>query len=373
MEPLNMERPKSRQIKIEERAVTQRDGLMAEGFAPHASSRELIRVELSYRKRARDDSAEFGFDPRRIREDLLSLLDDSDTVPDDRNSPSQDLDSVIRSFEEEISGSGTRPGSPKPENFVDLTSNSDDSLPEQPESGYDDLEPPAAHCEGSELLRVSSESSRIGEFWDFQDELPSYDLSGFGMGYVEYNNSNSGSITLINDPLPQHSSCIQCFKLISASNIESIGSFPNVNINRSNPDANTGKMIFRIKLCFCFLSDNFGHGGTCSVDGPQRPGFPMKDAAENFTNGPPLGISPSNLLKDTLKRRSSNSCSFPKVAGTDPGRKSPKLSGSSPEKLLNSRYNPSNMEILNIDCGIVSTRELFGRDKYFRFWRYPRH
>ncbi|KAJ8445339.1 LOW QUALITY PROTEIN: hypothetical protein Cgig2_010697 [Carnegiea gigantea] len=279
-----------------------------------------------------------------LLEDLLSLLDDSDTVSDNRNSPSQDLDSVIRSFEEEISGSGTRPGSPKPENFVDLTSDSGDSRPELGQLlGCDDLEAPVAGCECSELVRVSSESSGIGGIFrtSCRNELPSYDSFGFGMGYAEYNNSNSrqgdndeyvaldgifdysvvnfgsydtwrpetppalnlGSITLINDPPPQHSSCIQCFKLTSASNIESIGFFPlnNVNINRSKPDANTGKMIFRIKLCFCFLWENFGHGGTCSLDGPQRPGFPMKDATENFTNGPPLGISPSNLLKDTLK------------------------------------------------------------------------
>lgn len=150
-------------------------------------------AELSCRKRARDDSAEFGFDPKRIREDLLSILDDSDTVTDDRNSPSQDLDSVIRSFEEEISGSGTRPGSPKPENFVDLTSDSGDSLPELGRLlGYDDLEAPVAACEGSELLRVSSESCGISEFWDFKDELLSYDWFGFGMDDAEYNNSNSG-------------------------------------------------------------------------------------------------------------------------------------------------------------------------------------
>ncbi|KAJ8422077.1 hypothetical protein Cgig2_010857 [Carnegiea gigantea] len=43
----------------------------------------------------------------------------------------------------------------------------------------------------------------------------------------------------------------------------------NININRSKPDANTGRVIFRLKLCFCFLSDNFGHGGTCSLGGPQ--------------------------------------------------------------------------------------------------------
>uniref|UniRef100_A0A7C9AG10 Uncharacterized protein n=1 Tax=Opuntia streptacantha TaxID=393608 RepID=A0A7C9AG10_OPUST len=75
----------------------------------------------------------------------------------------------------------------------------------------------------------------------------------------------------------------------------------NVNINRSKPDANTGKMIFRIQLCLCFLSENFGHGGTSSLGEPQSPGFPMKDAAVKLANGPPLGIFPSNLLKDTLK------------------------------------------------------------------------
>ncbi|KAJ8445344.1 hypothetical protein Cgig2_010702 [Carnegiea gigantea] len=149
-------------------------------------------AELSYRKRARDDSAEFGLDPKRIREDLLSLLDDSDAIPDDRNSPSQDLDSVIRSFEKEISGSGTRPGSPKPENFVDLTSDSGNSLLELGQLlGYDDLEAPVASCEDSELLRVSSDPSGIDQLWDFQDDLRSYDSFGFGVGYADYDNGNS--------------------------------------------------------------------------------------------------------------------------------------------------------------------------------------
>ncbi|KAJ8446125.1 hypothetical protein Cgig2_000922 [Carnegiea gigantea] len=103
------------------------------------------------------------------------------------------LNSVIRTFEEEISQSGTRPGSPKLENFIKLTSDSGESLSKLGQLlGYGDLEAPAAGYEGFELLQVSSESSGIAEFWDFQDELPSYDSFEFGMGYVEYNNSNLG-------------------------------------------------------------------------------------------------------------------------------------------------------------------------------------
>ncbi|XP_057528662.1 uncharacterized protein LOC130807470 [Amaranthus tricolor] len=153
--------------------------------------------EASYKKRARVDSAElesefdFDFDStkaKRIRDDLLSWLDDSDAVPD-RDSMSHDLDSVIRSFEEEIGSSESRSS---PTNIIDLTSDSGDLLPELGEFAGDGVEilteKENRSSEGvkmDELVRVSTESSRFGEVWDFLDDFPSYDTFGIGLGYEQ--------------------------------------------------------------------------------------------------------------------------------------------------------------------------------------------
>ncbi|KAK9750318.1 hypothetical protein RND81_02G187200 [Saponaria officinalis] len=112
----------------------------------------------SHKKRSRVDSAATESPPestkvKRIRDDLLSLLDDFDTVPD-RDPLSHDLDSVIRSFQEEISGSKSGSASPTP----------------------DTVEP------GPEV----TESVGIGEFlWEFEGGLPSYDPFEFGLDYEE--------------------------------------------------------------------------------------------------------------------------------------------------------------------------------------------
>ncbi|KNA24409.1 hypothetical protein SOVF_015980 [Spinacia oleracea] len=131
--------------------------------------------ELSHRKRARVDSAEShwdtDFEAKRIKEDLLSLLNDSELVPE-RDSVSQDLDSVIRSFEEEITG----PGSPSsPANLIDLTSNSGDSMLELGQFSDDVLE--------KTETRVADGLMGIGEFWDFPSVLPGYDSFGLGIEY----------------------------------------------------------------------------------------------------------------------------------------------------------------------------------------------
>ncbi|KAJ7954090.1 Carbohydrate-responsive element-binding protein [Quillaja saponaria] len=77
------------------------------------------------KKRVRDDSDEFGSDSvevKKLRENLLEFLDDSDPDPS-----SHDLDSVMKSLQEEISA----PCSPVP--LIDLTLESAES---QPDIGY---------------------------------------------------------------------------------------------------------------------------------------------------------------------------------------------------------------------------------------------
>ncbi|KAL5761427.1 hypothetical protein ACOSP7_017691 [Xanthoceras sorbifolium] len=145
-------------------------------------------------KRARDDSAESEFDVpevKRLRDDLLSAFLD-ETFPDPEI---QDLDSVMKSFQQEISACSS-----SPVEVVDLTSS--ESGESQPDLGYlreasdDELGLPpsivssleAKNDEFTELVRVSSESSGIGEFWGFEDHVPSYD--SFELGISEINSSN---------------------------------------------------------------------------------------------------------------------------------------------------------------------------------------
>ena len=142
------------------------------------------------KKRVRDDSVGSSEldspDVKRLRENLLDFLDDSDPNP-----TIQELDSLMKSFEEEISSS--------PVPVVDLTSDSGES---QPDLGYlleasdDELGLPPSSSEEvknvveTELIRVSSDSSGIGEFWGFEDQIPSYDSFELGTG-DGYNNSNA--------------------------------------------------------------------------------------------------------------------------------------------------------------------------------------
>lgn len=146
------------------------------------------------KKRVRDDSFELELDlpeVKKIREDLLGIIDDSD--PD---SLGQDLDSVMKSFEQEISAYSS---SPVP--VVDLTSESGESRPDLGyllEASDDELGlPPSMNSssgevkgeEETELVRVdSAESSGIGgDIWGFEDQIPTYDSFGLGAGDVDYN------------------------------------------------------------------------------------------------------------------------------------------------------------------------------------------
>ncbi|KAF2311112.1 hypothetical protein GH714_019551 [Hevea brasiliensis] len=163
--------------------------------------------ELINKKRVREE-AELDFpEVKKIRDDLLSILDESDPDP-----TTQDLDSVMKSFEEEISASSS------PVVVVDLTSDSGES---QPELGYlleasdDELGLPPSSVTSSgeenknevtELVRVDSvDSSENGGFWGFDDQIPSYDsfelgvsenynaeYAAFDDGLFEYSNGEGG-------------------------------------------------------------------------------------------------------------------------------------------------------------------------------------
>ncbi|CAA7039278.1 unnamed protein product [Microthlaspi erraticum] len=148
----------------------------------------LTRSESSERKRVRDDSDDAVVDSpdvKRLRDDLFDVLDDSDPEP-----VSQDLDSVMKSFEDELSAASPT-----------VTTAAQDSGETQPDLGYlfeasDDelgLPPPpsvspipiAKEEETTDLVRASSDSSGIDELWGFEDHVSNYDPLDLGSGVVE--------------------------------------------------------------------------------------------------------------------------------------------------------------------------------------------
>ncbi|CAA0833019.1 Unknown protein [Striga hermonthica] len=135
---------------------------------------------------------------KRLREDLLGGSDDEGEFCE----ASEDLDSFVKSFQEEITASpaaGVDPVSDSGETRPDLgylLEASDDELGLPPTTAVSGSEPRA------ELDRVESESSGLGcEIWD----IPSYDPFGFGFGEVEADYGAGGGEYAALDGLFDHS------------------------------------------------------------------------------------------------------------------------------------------------------------------------
>ncbi|XP_052199694.1 uncharacterized protein LOC127806437 [Diospyros lotus] len=136
--------------------------------------------EVSCRKRVRDDWDESELDSpevKRLRDDLLGNLDDSDLC-----TASPDLDSFMKTFADEISASpapavsATGSGDSQPE-LGFLLEASDDELGLPPSTTTSSSE--TWNKELSELDRVSSDSSvELSEPWKFCDEILSFDEFG---------------------------------------------------------------------------------------------------------------------------------------------------------------------------------------------------
>lgn len=165
-------------------------------MAEFSGSKKRVRVES-------DDSFEAGLDSpevKRLREDLLDNFDDAEFY-----TASQELDSFMKSFEEEIL-SGSAATTATSAGVVDLTSS--ESGESQPDLGYlleasdDELGLPPSTSEGqtgneeerTELVRVESYSSELSsELWGYSEEIPSYDSFGIGMGeFGDYYGNGGG-------------------------------------------------------------------------------------------------------------------------------------------------------------------------------------
>lgn len=154
-----------------------------------SNEERLTRSDSAEKKRVRDESDDAVLDSpevKRLRDDLFDVLDNSDPEP-----VSQDLDLVMKSFEDELSA------------FSTVTTTAQGSTGEtQPDLGYlleasDDelgLPPPppvsptpvAKKEETTEaltdLVRVSSDSSGIDELWGLEDHISNYGSLDFGPG-----------------------------------------------------------------------------------------------------------------------------------------------------------------------------------------------
>lgn len=165
-------------------------------------------TSVNNKKRLRDESSESeveSSEAKRIRDDLLDFLNDSDPTPS-----TQDLDSVMKSLQDEISASSSlRVTSDSGESQIGyLLEASDDELG-LPPPGYEYLTVKEDKKDETELSRVLSDSSGIGELWEFENQIPSYDESfdlGTGFGSYGYeNNNNSDSDYVAFDGIFNHS------------------------------------------------------------------------------------------------------------------------------------------------------------------------
>ncbi|KAM7479713.1 hypothetical protein LguiA_027926 [Lonicera macranthoides] len=146
------------------------------------SENESVECERVHSEETYLDSPEV----KKIRDDILDILDDFDTVTDGEPEI-QDLDSVMKSFEEEILH--PPPGSDSGE-LDYLLEASDDEL------GL----PPAISPSGEQsnnqandetITNIPSEAFGYGDSVGFENELPSYDPFGFEFGEETGSNNNN--------------------------------------------------------------------------------------------------------------------------------------------------------------------------------------
>lgn len=157
---------------------------------------KIRRVDSSESQLTRADSVEtcpdsvFDSDVQ-LQDDILNILDDTDNVPE-RDSV-QGLDSVIKSFEDEMLVPGSDPGQ------VDLTP-VNDSGELQTNLGYlleasdDELGLPPTGASGEEPGRVGPEGEDLSGFMGFDDDFPGHDGFGFETGFLtECAGDNTGA------------------------------------------------------------------------------------------------------------------------------------------------------------------------------------
>lgn len=153
------------------------------------------RVETDSSESHRVESDEFRVDP-----DLLNMLNDAENVTErDPTVQVHGLDSVIKSFEEEIFAPAPNPNlapEPEPEDFKPnlgyLLEASDDELGLPPTVVPSE---DAKKDESTESGRVGPEGVDLTGFLGFEDDIRNYE--GFGlMGYDDVEDNGGGYVTI---------------------------------------------------------------------------------------------------------------------------------------------------------------------------------
>lgn len=154
-----------------------------------ANSDKLTRTDSVEKKRVRDELSDEAVidspEVKRLRDDLFDVLDDSDPEP-----VSQDLDSVMKSFEDELSTVTTTAqgsfsaGETQPDLGYLLEASDDElGLPPPPSVSPITVEKEEETTETlTDLVRASSDSSGIDEIWGFEDHVSNYGDLDFGSG-----------------------------------------------------------------------------------------------------------------------------------------------------------------------------------------------
>ncbi|KAK3028052.1 hypothetical protein RJ639_038625 [Escallonia herrerae] len=120
--------------------------------------------------------------PEDIAYDILDILEDPDTVTE-----VPDLDSVIRSFEEEILHPSPAPASDSSE-LGYLLEASDDELGLPPAMSPSDEQP---RSELSDLARIPCEALGSGQILEYEGAAPAYHSFEFGFGFGDETESNN--------------------------------------------------------------------------------------------------------------------------------------------------------------------------------------
>ncbi|XP_020221447.1 uncharacterized protein LOC109804089 [Cajanus cajan] len=158
----------------------------------HHSHSDLDSPESSKRLRVHPNSSEFD-QLARVNPDLLDMLNDADNVTE--RDPTV-LDSVIKSFEEEILAPPPNL-SPEPQLFKPnlgyLLEASDDELGLPPTVAPPADEVAEPHPVGSG--RVGPEGVDLTGFLGFEDDIGSYEGLGF-VGYDDVENNGGGYVTI---------------------------------------------------------------------------------------------------------------------------------------------------------------------------------
>lgn len=155
----------SKRVHTEEEAV----------LNSHESNRVNSEPEVNSNSARRDAGLGlYSLDVKQIREDILDILNEPETVPD-RLTEVQDLDSVIRSFEEEIVHPSTQPAQ---SDLGYLLEASDDELGLPPTVSASDY-----------YVNAKTDTPENAAGIRFENELPRFDSFEMNAGAGDGNSS----------------------------------------------------------------------------------------------------------------------------------------------------------------------------------------